>query len=104
MLKGVIFGSIGAVMGLLLVFILQYKRLYENTLVALGECKNQNSALIATLENKKLKLKEYLEQKPKMEKKIITKYKIIKQKDEDCQSFKEGVYEILNVFYSHPPP
>lgn len=104
MLRGVGLGIVGSLILILSLFLLHYKKSYEDAIVRLSECVMKTDTLIATLKNKELKLKEYLEQKPKVEEKIITKYKIIKQKDEDCQSFKEGVHEILNVFYSHPPP
>ncbi len=104
MLRGVIFGIVGALILLLTLSVVYYKSSYERSLREYSECVSGRDTLIATLKSKELKLKAYLEQKPKVEEKIITKYKIIKQREQSCQSFKEGVHEILNVFYSHPPP
>lgn len=104
MLRGVGIGIILATFLSLCILTLGYKRAYESQLKEWNVDIAQKEVLIATLKSKELKLKAYLEQKPKISEKIITKYKIIKQKDESCSSFKEGVHEILNAFYSHSPP
>lgn len=97
--------AIGALLSFLasLFFLaLYYKNAYERSIKSLSVYKREVEALIASLKDRELKLKAYLAQKPKMESKIITKYKVIKQKDESCESFKEGVHEILNAFYAAP--
>ncbi|ANV98288.1 hypothetical protein BBW65_05515 [Helicobacter enhydrae] len=104
MFRGVVAGAIGAVFLVLCMSLMYYKNAYEEKSGQFVRCKGQADGLIATLKHKELRLKEFMEQKQDERQKIITKYKIIKQKDEDCQSFREGVHEVLDVFYSHPPP
>lgn len=104
MIRGWLMGAVLSMFVMMTLSVVYYKSAYERSLEALSGCKKEADVLIATLKSKELKLKEYLEQKPKIEQKIITKYKVIKQKDESCQSFKEGVNEVLHAFYSNPPP
>lgn len=104
MLREIGIGVLGAIMLSLLFLALYYKKAYESMSFELQLKKVELETLSAELKAKELKLKAYLREKPKIEEKIIAKYKITKQNDGSCQSFKEGVNAILDVFYSHPPP
>lgn len=104
MLREIGIGVLGAIVLSLLFLALHYKKAYESMFFELQLKKVELETLSAELKAKELKLKAYLREKPKIEEKIKNKYKIIRLKDESCQSFKEGVNAILDVFYSHPPP
>lgn len=103
MIRGVFLGSVLGAFIVLLALVGFYQK--QNTQCQKELAKLQTDFLLTQEELKKreLDLVAYKEEKPKIEQKIITKYKVIKQKDESCQSFKEGVHEIINAFYSPPP-
>ncbi|PAF46412.1 hypothetical protein BKH46_07430 [Helicobacter sp. 12S02634-8] len=56
---------------------------------------NQNQAI----QSKAIDTKRYTQATPKIEEKIITKYKIIKQKDPSCQAQMQEVKNALDIYF-----
>lgn len=65
-------------------------------LVLSEKMKEQNKAI----ENLKLDIKAYKNQKPKIIEKIVTKYNNIKVKDKTCEATLKAIYDTQQVFFN----